>query len=858
MSLLLLLGIHAWLPADAIKATWGMLPVDAFEVADQTSEQAAPGDVGSDAVPVPSVFTSAHPWQAPQPQHPKPMSLAGTSASRTSSVAAAPADNFEDAQETEQAQLVDIAASSQGYPHPRALLEEEAEKDKQGEVMLNEAESANVPNNDQISFSQVGVNARMKKGHSQTSTYQSNAGEEGELMENYADPALLKVAVPVKTDEQLALDMSIAQQQDNVAHTQHDAKSALSRLKASVYHSANMTRFRMMQQSRLETGIRRQQLLADANRYRSEVEEGTRKAAQERAEQERKLHVLGQTVETERELRLTAEADLRTAELELSQQQQSAEAASLRQELDELKKMQQSRQNNDAAIASTVASKISNAGSDAAVRDAAQKFQAWTGREESARAIEGQSAREFKQLFAAADVAAVNGSCGGTDCPPMAVAAPQLLPAAENAAAQAVTTPLEAAVPSVIAQAPETAAPAISFAADDADQKPMPILSQLDVVHTPTPNTLLSVGTSSNQPCASPCSSPCAASPCASPMPSTTHCTPQCMWKCSESPKCDQQCSPVCDAPVCQTRCAATDLSNCAMNCTTPQCTVICPERSCPTGDCPQCTTQCSEPVCKLQCPQTQPCRSVCEQPRCTWSCRAPTSCAKPTCSMVCETPRTCSGSTYVAMPPLSPGEVAVDSFSAGASAESINVSSLTPTILGQPQDGFVQSALLQAGQQQDGPNRLPMMAVPVWMGASGQASAPAGERQQPSMRVMHMPAHLPTRLPQYAQAGQQWGATRAEQLLRQGVQSPQFMQQQAMEQQMMLLNRQTMQPMPLVRPPAGQVPAQTFQANEQSAQPWLLPERRQPPGQLPAQTFQSYEQGAQPWLMPGQQSQVF
>jgi len=152
------------------------------------------------------------------------------------------------------------------------------------------------------------------------------------------------------------------------------------------------------------------------------------------------------------------------------------------------------------------------------------------------------------------------------------------------------------------------------------------------------------------------------------------HCTPQCKWQC-ETPKCNEVCTPLCQSPVCQTRCSGYDLSGCKIQCNKPQCAVICPEHSCPAGGCPMCTTKCSEPMCSLKCPSRQPCRNLCENPRCDWQCKAPTDCPKPKCHMVCETPG-CVHSTYQQLPPLLPGESAVQSFAATSSANSTETAS--------------------------------------------------------------------------------------------------------------------------------------------------------------------------------------
>lgn len=146
---------------------------------------------------------------------------------------------------------------------------------------------------------------------------------------------------------------------------------------------------------------------------------------------------------------------------------------------------------------------------------------------------------------------------------------------------------------------------------------------------------------------------------------SDSPCHPKCTWQC-QSPKCSEVCEPVCQPPRCETRCQGPDISRCDMVCGKPHCAVVCPKHSCPTSDCPACKTVCTDPMCRLQCPGTQPCRNVCEQPRCEWNCKAPEECPAPACHMVCENARSCPAhETYKQLPPLEPGESAVESFKA-------------------------------------------------------------------------------------------------------------------------------------------------------------------------------------------------
>lgn len=148
------------------------------------------------------------------------------------------------------------------------------------------------------------------------------------------------------------------------------------------------------------------------------------------------------------------------------------------------------------------------------------------------------------------------------------------------------------------------------------------------------------------------------------PAPQAGDCTPKCTWQC-ESPQCDEVCEPVCQPPRCETRCAEIDTSSCAIECEKPSCAVMCPQRLCAKTSCGNCTATCSEAMCNLKCHKQQPCRNVCEQPDCVWNCRAPDRCQAPSCRMVCDAAKECAGQTYKELPPLEPGEKAVQSFAA-------------------------------------------------------------------------------------------------------------------------------------------------------------------------------------------------
>eukprot|EP00929_Paragymnodinium_shiwhaense_P073858 TRINITY_DN37742_c0_g1_i1.p1 TRINITY_DN37742_c0_g1~~TRINITY_DN37742_c0_g1_i1.p1 ORF type:complete len:268 (-),score=32.30 TRINITY_DN37742_c0_g1_i1:101-904(-) len=124
-------------------------------------------------------------------------------------------------------------------------------------------------------------------------------------------------------------------------------------------------------------------------------------------------------------------------------------------------------------------------------------------------------------------------------------------------------------------------------------------------------------------------------------------------------------CEPTCLAPRCETRCKAMDMSSCERNCDKPQCALVCPGRECATKACPKCKAACSAPVCRVACPQLQPCRTVCEEPACSWKCRAPQSCPKPVCQLVCVAPKDCPEATTVhkKLPAKDDDEVVMQAF---------------------------------------------------------------------------------------------------------------------------------------------------------------------------------------------------
>lgn len=149
------------------------------------------------------------------------------------------------------------------------------------------------------------------------------------------------------------------------------------------------------------------------------------------------------------------------------------------------------------------------------------------------------------------------------------------------------------------------------------------------------------------------------------PVANPGKCTPKCTWHCGTR-QCDQVCTPNCQSPRCQTRCQGVSTLGCKMECSEPQCTVLCPPTPCAGTDCPGCAMQCGKPSCNTVCPpNTNQCEQICEKPVCNWKCTAPLDCPKPTCSLECDPPKPCDtpAQQVVSLPPLQEGHMVVESF---------------------------------------------------------------------------------------------------------------------------------------------------------------------------------------------------
>jgi hypothetical protein len=116
-------------------------------------------------------------------------------------------------------------------------------------------------------------------------------------------------------------------------------------------------------------------------------------------------------------------------------------------------------------------------------------------------------------------------------------------------------------------------------------------------------------------------------------------CHPQCRWQCDD-PVCPAKCHPVCERPKCQIQCEETACAKCKVHCDKPQCNVRCPKDMCEKKDCPKCETVCSPANCRTSCVAPEPvCTPMCEETKCDWKCKKPTTCPKPKCELQCDKP---------------------------------------------------------------------------------------------------------------------------------------------------------------------------------------------------------------------------
>mmetsp|Transcript_2501 Transcript_2501/g.5488 ORF Transcript_2501/g.5488 Transcript_2501/m.5488 type:complete len:835 (+) Transcript_2501:98-2602(+) len=506
------------------------------------------------------------------------------------------------------------------------------------------------------------AHSSVEKGHSMLGTPVTPDGqlaEEGEEIIASEDATSLQFgSLP---EAELREDARINAKKREVEMNRTVSRIALRKLRDNIYHSADMSRQRLEEAGKLETSLRRAELLSDANLYKAQLTQGDRVQEQAVADYERDLQLATAALQRERDLRngaLSAAAEAR--EEQLREAEESAEEAS--------NLMQRAL--------------------------AVHQLQAADAEQQQGQAIQQQ--------------------------------AMDRIPVSRSG---------YPALPEV--------GPALVTAGQHVQNETMLLESRGAKSHARSGHDICGPE-------------------CASAAPNHQACTPQCSWQCDD-PHCDEVCQPVCQAPQCETRCASADLSQCFMECDQPHCAVTCPQSQCPSGGCDTCQTTCSEPMCKLRCNNAQPCRNVCEQPVCDWKCHAPSQCPKPTCRLMCEAPGQCVGSTFASVPPLSPGEASVRSFSA-AGMHMLQMNPGTPQQQQQP--GVSLRGPAGAHRQEHGPATAAAASLSVPMtyrpaeapgGASASLSSPSS-----LMGLEQRTVQIPVKTMQHQQLQHEDGARNA------------------------------------------------------------------------------------------------
>lgn len=132
----------------------------------------------------------------------------------------------------------------------------------------------------------------------------TKTGEEGEVMYHpMSHPSLFKTTFVSKSQEAMKADRDILREQRNIDAMQMDARQAVNRLKAEVYHSAKAAAYRQEQLSKLQTQKRRMQLLATLNMQKSDNSRAAAEEAKHTAFWEKQLHTAQEKVAVERALR---------------------------------------------------------------------------------------------------------------------------------------------------------------------------------------------------------------------------------------------------------------------------------------------------------------------------------------------------------------------------------------------------------------------------------------------------------------------------------------------------------------------------------------------------------------------------
>jgi len=532
-----------------------------------------------------------------------------------------------------------------------------------------------------LSFAQVSsglastATSQLSKGHSEAGSFRApgsppttgQTGETGELYGTFLDPNLMRLAFPQKSEAELHAERRIYQEQDKIAHVQQNAAEAFGKLKAEVYHSADETLLREQETAKLDTALRRAELLTDANQYRAQVVHDSRLDVQNTASLERAAHIATQSAQQERELREAAESrapqdeeariaavSRASAEETLSVQRAQAEAERVRSiERKTLEGMTQDSLGSGNAAADVVTSyhnfdqALNDANSEAAHRTA--DLQNWFGIV-SHVAETPNAGLSFPSALPTTQFSMPENS-QMTPTSSQQVLGRTISPI--TIPVEGTNTGVSMSMTSAEMQNGQERSTKLALTATDsalgglADARPSVGSSSVNTMSSCQPGSAVW---------------PSCASSGFTHGPEHSACTPQCTWQC-DTPQCDQVCEPQCQPPRCETRCIGLDTSGCVMECDEPHCAVACNGNQCPSGGCASCQATCSEPMCKLRCPNTQPCRNICEEPSCEWHCRAPDECPAPQCHMVCEAPPQCLGSTYQQLPPLAPGETSVQSF---------------------------------------------------------------------------------------------------------------------------------------------------------------------------------------------------
>lgn len=243
-------------------------------------------------------------------------------------------------------------------------------------------------------------------GHSM-SEYLSGAGELGEEMVPFPEPALAKMAFAAKTPEVVQAEKTLEVEADKASKAEIQAREAFGRLKAAAYQSANMTRHRLIEEEKLHTYLRRAQLLTDANRYKATLEERSSAKAQEDATYERTVHLAGAAADRERLLTELADKQMMDEYNKLQaviKEQSQAEKDAYQRYLAE--KNRAERTQNE--LVERLSHKLAEAGTAEGVAFAAKKLrEATTGAEERQKAEDEQKALDFQAYLRRADAAAL-------------------------------------------------------------------------------------------------------------------------------------------------------------------------------------------------------------------------------------------------------------------------------------------------------------------------------------------------------------------------------------------------------------------------------------------------------------------